>query len=104
MWKKSTVLSYHLYEGNNIWEKAGYEIAFGQHMIKKPVSEYSCDKSVELVVGNGNILVRGENFKALFSRMNLGMVSYVYGASRCFQILFHCRISGEHLPTMIPEI
>lgn len=35
-------------------------------MIKKPVSEYSCDKSVELVVGNGNILVRGENFKALF--------------------------------------
>ena len=30
-------------------------------MIKKPVSEYSCDKSVELVVGNGNILVRGEN-------------------------------------------
>ena len=24
-------------------------------------------------------LVRGENFKALFSRMNLGMVSYVYG-------------------------
>lgn len=48
-------------------------------MIKKPVSEYSCDKSVELVVGNGNILVRGENFKALFSRMNLGMVSYVYG-------------------------
>lgn len=64
---------------NTIWEKAGYEIAFGQHMIKKPVSEYSCDKSVELVVGNGNILVRGENFKALFSRMNLGMVSYVYG-------------------------
>ena len=72
------VLSFVLKE-NTIWEKAGYEIAFGQHMIKKPVSEYSCDKSVELVVGNGNILVRGENFKALFSRMNLGMVSYVYG-------------------------
>lgn len=72
------VVSFVLKE-NTIWEKAGYEIAFGQHMIKKPVSEYSCDKSVELVVGNGNILVRGENFKALFSRMNLGMVSYVYG-------------------------
>ena len=72
------VISFVLKE-NTIWEKAGYEIAFGQHMIKKPVSEYSCDKSVELVVGNGNILVRGENFKALFSRMNLGMVSYVYG-------------------------
>ena len=66
------VVSFVLKE-NTIWEKAGYEIAFGQHMIKKPVSEYSCDKSVELVVGNGNILVRGENFKALFSRMNLGM-------------------------------
>lgn len=64
------VVSFVLKE-NTIWEKAGYEIAFGQHMIKKPVSEYSCDKSVELVVGNGNILVRGENFKALFSRMNL---------------------------------
>lgn len=72
------VVSFVLKE-NTIWEKAGYEIAFGQHMIKKPVSEYLCDKSVELVVGNGNILVRGENFKALFSRMNLGMVSYVYG-------------------------
>lgn len=72
------VVSFVLKE-NTIWEKAGYEIAFGQHMIKKPVSEYSCDKSGELVVGNGNILVRGENFKALFSRMNLGMVSYVYG-------------------------
>ena len=72
------VVSFVLKE-NTIWEKAGYEIAFGQHMIKKPVSEYSCDKSVELVVGNGNILVRGENFKALFSTMNLGMVSYVYG-------------------------
>ena len=72
------VVSFVLKE-NTIWEKAGYEIAFGQHMIKMPVSEYSCDKSVELVVGNGNILVRGENFKALFSRMNLGMVSYVYG-------------------------
>lgn len=72
------VVSFVLKE-NTIWEKARYEIAFGQHMIKKPVSEYSCDKSVELVVGNGNILVRGENFKALFSRMNLGMVSYVYG-------------------------
>ena len=72
------VVSFVLKE-NTIWEKAGYEIALGQHMIKKPVSEYSCDKSVELVVGNGNILVRGENFKALFSRMNLGMVSYVYG-------------------------
>lgn len=72
------VVSFVLKE-NTIWEKAGYEIAFGQHMIKKPVSEYSCDKSVELVVGNGNILVRGENFKSLFSRMNLGMVSYVYG-------------------------
>lgn len=72
------VVSFVLKE-NTIWEKAGYEIAFGQHMIKKPVSEYSCDKSVELVVGNGNILVRGENFKTLFSRMNLGMVSYVYG-------------------------
>lgn len=72
------VVSFVLKE-NTIWEKAGYEIAFGQHMIKKSVSEYSCDKSVELIVGNGNILVRGENFKALFSRMNLGMVSYVYG-------------------------
>ena len=46
------VVSFVLKE-NTIWEKAGYEIALGQHMIKKPVSEYSCDKSVELVVGNG---------------------------------------------------
>lgn len=77
--KEYCIVGSFVLKENTIWEKAGYEIAFGQHMIKKPVSEYSCDKSVELVVGNGNILVRGENFKALFSRMNLGMVSYVYG-------------------------
>lgn len=64
---------------NRIWAKAGHEVAFGQHVLKKPIVSYSCDKQVEVVVGNGNILVRGENFKALFSRMNLGLVSYVYG-------------------------
>ena len=74
----SILVSFVLKE-NRIWADAGHEVAFGQHIMKKPVVSYSCGKQVEVVIGNANVLVRGENFKALFSRMNLGLVSYVYG-------------------------
>ena len=77
--KEYSILVSFVLKENRIWADAGHEVAFGQYVMKKPVVSYSCDKQVEVVIGNANVLVRGENFKALFSRMNLGLVSYVYG-------------------------
>lgn len=77
--KEYSILVSFVLKENRIWADAGHEVAFGQYVMKKPVVSYSCDKQVVVVIGNANVLVRGENFKALFSRMNLGLVSYVYG-------------------------
>lgn len=62
-----------------LWAEAGYEVAFGQKVYKKEVKAYECNLPIEVNIGNGCINVRGENFSAIFSRINLGLVSYVYG-------------------------
>lgn len=62
-----------------LWAEAGYEAAFGQKVYKKEVKAYECNLPVEVNIGNGCINVKGENFSAIFSRINLGLVSYVYG-------------------------
>ena len=62
-----------------LWAEAGHEVAFGQKVYKKEVKAYECNLPVEVNIGNGCINVRGENFSAIFSRINLGLVSYVYG-------------------------
>lgn len=62
-----------------LWAEAGYEVAFGQKVYKKEVKAYECNLPIEANIGNGCINVRGENFSAIFSRINLGLVSYVYG-------------------------
>jgi len=54
-------------------------MTFNKEMFKKEVKAYSCKKPVELVVNHNNIGVKGENFRAIFSRVNIGLVSYVYG-------------------------
>ena len=61
------------------WGKRGHEVAFGQHIYKKEVVAYSCKNSIEVVKGWNNIVVKGQQFKALFSCLNAGLVSYVYG-------------------------
>ncbi|MCI5614426.1 MAG: DUF4981 domain-containing protein [Agathobacter sp.] len=77
--KEYTITVSFVLREDRIWAAAGHEVAFGQRVDKKEVQPYSCNLPLQLVIGNGNVLVRGENFKALFSRMNLGLVSYVYG-------------------------
>ena len=74
----SIIVSFKLSE-DTIWAKAGHEVAFGQKVFKKEYAkEYSCDLAVKYVNGNNNIGVKGENFSIIFSRMSVGMVSYVY--------------------------
>ncbi|MBO5094776.1 MAG: DUF4981 domain-containing protein [Lachnospiraceae bacterium] len=68
-----------LLKGDTLWAKAGHEIAFGQFVYPKERKPYACAAPLEVVIGNSNIGVRGASFKALFSRVNIGMVSYVYG-------------------------
>lgn len=64
---------------NEMWAEAGHEVAFGQYIYKKDVKKYTCDDPVEVVINHNNIGVKGENFKAIFSRVSIGLVSYVYG-------------------------
>ncbi len=64
---------------DTIWAAAGHEVAFGQFVYPRVRKPYACAEPLEVVVGNSNIGVKGTNFKALFSRVAVGMVSYVYG-------------------------
>lgn len=64
---------------DTLWAKNGHEVAFGQQVFKKEVSAYQCSLPIELVEGINNVGVKGENFTAIFSRVNVGLVSYVYG-------------------------
>ena len=64
---------------DNVWGKRGHEVAFGQYVYKKEVVPYTCEEKLEVVKGWNNIVVKGHDFKALFSSLNAGLVSYVYG-------------------------
>ncbi len=74
----AVTVSFHLKE-ETLWAVPGHEVAFGQKVCKKTVQPYSCELPVTLVNGFNNVGVRGENFSAIFSKVNIGMVSYVYG-------------------------
>lgn len=74
----AVTVSFRLRE-DTLWAEAGYEVAFGQRIYKKMPQPYYCDQPVKFVYGHNNIGVRGENFSAIFSRVSIGMVSYVYG-------------------------
>lgn len=64
---------------DNTWGKRGYEIAFGQKIYKKEVTAYASEEPIEVVKAWNNTIVKGRHFKALFSNLNAGLVSYVYG-------------------------
>jgi beta-galactosidase len=64
---------------DRIWAARGHEVAFGQYVAKQPFAQRACALPVTLVDGSNNIGVRGENFSAIFSKFNMGLVSYVYG-------------------------
>ncbi|MCM1106519.1 MAG: DUF4981 domain-containing protein [Blautia sp.] len=65
--------------GDLPWAKAGHEVAFGQQVCKRGVRPYQCGGAPTVVRGVHNIGVFGTDFRALFSTMAGGLVSYVYG-------------------------
>ena len=64
---------------DTLWEKAGYEIAFGQTIYKKQVLPYACSRKPKIIHGMYNIGVQGDTFRVLFDLYKPGLVSYVYG-------------------------
>lgn len=75
---------------DTLWAKAGHEIAWGQTVYKKEVSAYSAKGCPEFVDTANNYIVKGAEFKAIFSKFNDGMISYVYGGV-------------EMLPNFVPK-
>ena len=83
----AVTISFQLRE-DTLWAKAGHEVAFGQAVIGKveaPVQEKS--RPFELIRGNDNIGVRGEDFDVLFSELSGGLVSYRYAGKEMIEAI-----------------
>lgn len=98
MGEYAVTISFRLRQ-DTLWERAGYEVAFGQAVVAVvnagngadaemaiptgiPVGAAECMqaeiKPYTVIYGNNNIGVRGEEFEALFSMLGGGLVSYRY--------------------------
>lgn len=64
---------------DTLWAAKGYEIAFGQKVIKeKDVVNIISDFKMKVVHGDVNIGVHGKDFKVIFSKQEGGIVSLRY--------------------------
>lgn len=70
---------------DNAWAKRGHEVAFGQYVYKKEVLPYTCKEPLEVRKNRDDIIVKGQHFKAIFSCLDAGLVSYVYGGVEMFK-------------------
>ena len=64
---------------DTVWAEKGYEIAFGQKVIKEKDSvNNSSDFKMKVVHGDVNIGIHGKDFKVIFSKQEGGIVSLRY--------------------------
>ena len=95
----SVVVSFHLKEDEK-WAQRGHEIAFGEdiYQITSQESEHPYilpddfvqERSIcglKVIRGKLNIGVKGENFDALFSYLNGGLVSYRYAGKEMIKAI-----------------
>ncbi len=68
-----------LLKQDRLWANKGHEVAFGQTVYNSVSYKYKCSESLRLVLGNNNLGVYGDEFSALFTYPQAGLVSYVYG-------------------------
>lgn len=69
-----------LLKEDTTWANKGHEVAFGQAVVKVDGDKKRTpEKAPILIQGWHNIGVQGDNFKALFSKLYGGLVSYKYG-------------------------
>lgn len=71
-------VSFHL-KCDKIWAKQGHEVAFGQYVYRVIGEKKEKVSPLRVVKSNHNIGIKGEQFEALFSLLNGGLVSYKYG-------------------------
>jgi len=64
---------------DSLWAQKNHEVAFGQGVYKVQPEVSVVPAPFEVIRGNLNFGVRGENFDVLFSGLNGGLVSYRYG-------------------------
>lgn len=66
-------------KNDEFWAEAGYEVGFGQAVIKGNVKEERCTKTkLKVVHGDVNIGIHGDAFKVIFSKQEGGIVSLRY--------------------------
>lgn len=68
------------------WAERGHEIAYGQRVIgayQKPAAQ----GRLTVIPGWHNLGVRGDDFEAIFSRVQGGLVSYRYGGQELFKAM-----------------
>ncbi|MCR4903089.1 MAG: DUF4981 domain-containing protein [Butyrivibrio sp.] len=67
------------------WAKAGHEVAYGQEIITEKIFEVVRDKKIEVIPGDYNIGIHGEDFTALFARDGRALVSYRYAGKELIE-------------------
>lgn len=63
---------------DQIWAKAGHEVAFGQYVYRNQGEKKLCKRPVKVIRSKHNIGVRGECFEVIFSVLDGGLASYRY--------------------------
>ena len=82
----TVTVSFHLKE-DTIWAQRGHEIAFGQYIYRVEEEKKACRKAIVIIRSTHNIGVRGENFEAMFSVLNGGLVSYRYAGREMIEMI-----------------
>ncbi len=77
-------VSFQLAE-DTLWAKAGHEVAYGQTVIGQRAKAVHAPKPMTVTQGWCNTGVRGEDFELLFSNLQGGLISYVYGGREMIQ-------------------
>ncbi|WP_017210710.1 glycoside hydrolase family 2 TIM barrel-domain containing protein [Clostridium beijerinckii] len=63
-----------------LWAEKGYEVAFGQKVIKEKsdMNNHNLESKMKIIHGDVNIGVHGKDFKVIFSKQEGGIVSLRY--------------------------
>lgn len=72
---------------DTLWANKGHEVAFGQTVYQVEGPKNCSCKPFEVINSTHNLGVRGENFEAMFSYLNGGLVSYRYGGVEMIKMI-----------------
>ncbi len=64
---------------DTLWANRGYEVAFGQGILKTVSAQHEGTLPLKIVVGNNNLGVYGDDFSTTFTYPQASLVSYTYG-------------------------